>query len=694
MNLEKGFNNIIKYSFYLLFSLTPLVFCPLNYELFEYPKMMLVYALTAVIMSTWLGKTIVRGKLEIRRTPLDIPLMLYLVSSVLSTIFSLDRYTSLWGYYSRSHGGLISTISYILLYYAFVSNMDKKRAFKTIQILLVSAFLVAFYGILEHFGIDTQYWVQDVRNRVFSTLGQPNWLGAFLTAVIFIPLALLFEQLQKPEQKRVQFKIALYFLLYASYFLCLVFTNSKSAVLAFLITFVFFIIFAIFRERRFFKTGAILLFFTFLVYLLLGNKTYSYIKKSAMWLQIFTNKNVTAPPSLSKPDGTSKPFISESSEIRKVVWQGALEIWRHYPWLGSGLETFGYAYYNFRPQQHNLLSEWDFLYNKAHNEFLNILACQGLVGLITYLLIIITFVSWSAENLKAKFSLLPFAFLCGFLSILITNFFGFSVVITGLLFFFLPGFSFILTKEFKTLKIKFYEGSKSYVWPKTSLGGILLVLIVLLFNLYQRFQSDISFAKGEQFYKTNQLLAGLTSLQKAVQLNPKEALYHAYLSKTAAKLAVVYHEAESTESAKLSQQLSQLALLEIEETLVLNPVHLNFYKNRAEVYLLLSYLKPTLKSEAISSLIRASELAPTDPKILYNLGLLYEQDENYAQTASYYGKAVKLRPNYLEAQLRLAQVLLNTEQKDKAKEILEYVLEKIDPVNKEAKKMLEEVKNK
>ncbi|MBI2022770.1 hypothetical protein HYS97_02895, partial [Candidatus Daviesbacteria bacterium] len=180
---------ILRWSFYLLFFLTPLIFTPLNNELFEYNKMMFVYLLTSIITITWLIKMIQEKTLLIKRTPLDIPLMLFLASQILSTIFSIDTHTSIWGYYSRSNGGLLSIISYILLYYAFVSNFDKEQVIRFIKATLFGGLLVALYAIPEHFGVSpscvilTQQlradcWVQDVQSRVFATLGQPNWLAA------------------------------------------------------------------------------------------------------------------------------------------------------------------------------------------------------------------------------------------------------------------------------------------------------------------------------------------------------------------------------------------------------------------------------------------------------------------------------------------------------------------------------------
>jgi len=127
----------------------------------------------------------IRQKVIFKKTPLDIPLILFLAANLISFAFSIDKNMSLFGYYSRFNGGLFSLLAYSLLYWAFVSNLSGEEAFKIItRCLLPSTLIVSLYAILQHFGIDKNIWVQDVQNRVFSTLGQPNWLAAFLTAVM------------------------------------------------------------------------------------------------------------------------------------------------------------------------------------------------------------------------------------------------------------------------------------------------------------------------------------------------------------------------------------------------------------------------------------------------------------------------------------------------------------------------------
>src|SRR3989344_8741089 len=192
-------DKIIQYSFYLLFFLVPLILTPFNYELFEYNKMMAVYGLTMIILCAWVSKMILKGRLNLIRTPFDIPLFLFLVSQIISTLFSIDSHVSIWGYYSRFNGGLISIISYLVLFYAFVSNFPKEKISRLLKVILLSGLIVAAYGILERFGIDKDLWVQDVQNRVFSTLGQPNWLAAYLA--VLIPISIGFAIKSKSQDQ-------------------------------------------------------------------------------------------------------------------------------------------------------------------------------------------------------------------------------------------------------------------------------------------------------------------------------------------------------------------------------------------------------------------------------------------------------------------------------------------------------------
>src|SRR5262245_1355220 len=105
MNLLSFCTRTIEYSFYALLLLVPLVFAGNTSELFEFNKMWLTFGLTIIIMLCWLTKMVLQRKIIVQRTPLDIPLLLFFLSQIISTIFSLDQHISWWGYYSRFNGG-------------------------------------------------------------------------------------------------------------------------------------------------------------------------------------------------------------------------------------------------------------------------------------------------------------------------------------------------------------------------------------------------------------------------------------------------------------------------------------------------------------------------------------------------------------------------------------------------------------
>ena len=191
MDLENISKTIIRYCFYALFFLVPLVFTTENSELFELSKMWITWGLTVLISTAWITRMIAQKQFRVQRTPLDIPLMLFLASQIISTLFSLDMRISLWGYYSRFNGGLLSTISYIILYYALVSNLTIKSVRRILYASLLSGTLVVLWGLPAHFGVDptcyivrgsfdiscwTDQFVPTV--RIFSTLGQPAWMAA------------------------------------------------------------------------------------------------------------------------------------------------------------------------------------------------------------------------------------------------------------------------------------------------------------------------------------------------------------------------------------------------------------------------------------------------------------------------------------------------------------------------------------
>lgn len=670
-------NKIIRYSFYLLFFLTPLIFTPFNHELFEYNKMIFVYILTIIITTSWLIKIINHKSLIVNRTPLDIPILLFLGSQILSTIFSVDPHTSIWGYYSRSNGGFLSLISYLLLYYAFVSNFKAEEVLRFLKAALLGGLIVSLYAIPEHFGVSpscvilvqrasADCWVQDVSARVFATLGQPNWLAAYLAMLIF-PAIYFFLQ------AKTKLSLIAYSLLLIAYYLAFTFTYSRGATLGLITGFVIFLAFQLRVVKLNLQSRLVgLVFLTFIVInLFFGSAltgAFRLIKQSA------------PPPrpgiSLGTQTGTQlETGGTESGKIRLIVWQGALEIFKHYPLFGSGVETFAYSYYNFRPAPHNLVSEWDFLYNKAHNEYLNYLATTGIVGFGTYLAIIITFIVWSLKivmgkkNLITHNSLLITSLQASYLSYLIQSFFLFSVVTTALFFYLFPALAFLasdstksfqlpkklLTSHLPVLQAGFSLLTFIYRRPLyTLLTRIFLILLaVFLLSILGKFwMADTLFKSGSDYSEAGNPGQAYNYLTAATRLNSQEPLYLSELGFAAASASVALASDDATTSAQLKDE----AIEQTEKSLQISPKNISLLRTAIRTYYQLSILDPRFEDKTLKIIDQSIQLAPTDAKLYYNKGLVLLGFGKKREALEALKKAVELKPNYEDALRQLEEI--------------------------------------
>ncbi|KKQ31550.1 MAG: hypothetical protein US68_C0017G0002 [Candidatus Shapirobacteria bacterium GW2011_GWE1_38_10] len=634
--------SIIQFLYLSLFFFTPLIFTSLTSELFEVPKMYFVYFTTIFIVLfhflNW-----IRGETPLfSKNKLSIPLLIFFSSQLISTFFSVDPHTSIFGYYSRLNGGLLSFGSYSLLFLILPLYLTQKFRDKTINIFLISGFLVSTFGILEHFGVDKNMWVQDVQSRVFSTLGQPNWLAAYLC--ILLPFAL--DKFLK--SKIFSLKSFLFLFLVSNLYLCLLFTKSKSGIIAAIITIViYFILYFInnfknknsllfTREGR----GVSLIIFIFVILSLSINnpiKDYLFPQKISSSIDQNTTLNITP-----------------SEDLRKIVWTGSLDLWKRFPLFGTGPETFAYSYYWTRPASHNLTSEWDFLYNKAHNEYLNYLATTGSFGFLSYLFLIITILTITFIN--------PVVFV-SFVSILITNFAGFSVVITSLFFFLLPAFALTV------LPVKTDQKPKN----KLLYLPIVTLFLFAFIKLSSFFTADLAYNQSLNSLNRQQNITAQDFINVALYLRPQEAVYRSQASLIAAKL-----------------NQPELALSQSNLAISLSPASTNLWKERAQVFSFLSLVDPKYFNYAIDALEKCTRLAPTDAKTYFLLGKFYEAADKQDLAIKNYQQALFLKSNYDHTLFALGEIYFSQKNYSEAKKYFETTLI-YAPTNLDAQNYLDKI---
>jgi len=542
-----------------------------------------------------------------------------------------------------------------------------------------------------------------------------------------MPLSLSFlvnAKLNEIKSKTNQFPVSIFYFLFPSlFFLTLLFTRSRSGLIAFTIVDIAFWATLFFLSKRSTENKGLALKSNKLLFIIIHSvftccvffngigisNIDSWITARGLQQKFISiiNKEATQPKEsdIASPVGPAlETGGTESGEIRKYVWQGAINAWRSSPktfLIGTGTETFAWAFYGNKPIAHNLTSEWDFLYNKAHNEYLNFLATTGIFGLVSYLFFIGSFIYICIQMIhdqykklqKEKHNLsfdirhltLVIGIFMGWLSLLITNFFGFSVVITQLFFFLFPAAILIFTHDSEKARIE-----KSFTM-NSSLQKKLLALItgitsIAIAGVFLFWYADVQFAKGYRLNKAGQYAQGYAPLLLATTINPLEPLYH---DEYAIGLSALALAAATQEDATLAGTLAKRAITENEESIRISPNNVNFWKSKTKILYALADYNPSFRLFARDALITAEKLSPMDPKILYNLAIIVGQSGNIPEAIGYLKKAIEIKQNYRDAYYALYIFYNENKKPTEARQIIETYLNSVDSFDEEFKKLVE-----
>lgn len=718
---QSFYETAIKYLYYILFFITPFAVFPFNSELFEFNKILLIYTISILILGLWILRSMQEGSVYIRKTPFDIPLVIFLISQAVSTLFSIDRHTSFFGYYGRFNGGLLSTVTFVFLYYAFLSNMRMHAGIVIRRLFTLSgiaSIVVVLWGLPGTFNhdlscllftskFDNSCWTAQFKpaERMFSTLGQPNWLGAYLAITLFGSLYLLLT-----TDKRMMRFLATFSMLFS--YMGLLLSRSRSAlgslVPGFALIALYFLFIRLQRKKIPFGKSLHFLFAALggLVILTFVLKT-GIPKVDSILTFSFLNRQVekvvkTEPvqPAVTK---TTQDGVTDSLDIRKIVWEGALRLGNEYPLFGTGAETFGYAYYSVRPVAHNLTSEWDYLYNKAHNEYLNMFATTGWFGILSFIsmclafigILIRTFITQSGDNNRAK-QLLCLTLFSIFSSIIVTNFFGFSITVINIYWHFL----FIVAVVFCTPTPTAHDNRKQQPLSYMQIGIVLFLVLWLLNSVVSYWLADYKYAQSDIALKNNNSAAAVSLLQEALALRG-EHVYEDKLSYALAQYAsILAYQKKDSEMQQVIDVSEKLNL----QTIQNSSQNVLYWKTRVKNQFLFyqTSLDKKYLFTGLAALDELYKLAPTDPKIPYfsatYYSLLSDDEKNVTQKQLYQAKslesiekAIELKSNYADAYYLKVQLYKKYGNRSKAREVLEFYISEFAQDNPGLMKELQEL---
>jgi O-antigen ligase len=277
------------------------------------------------------------GRWPLRRSPVDLPLLLFAVLALASLLWAESpRHTwSLWGR-DFGRGALIA-----LLVFTHVTSLVRAR-----QVVIAFALGAAVCGVVGV--VQRIHHADAAQYRAFGTFGHPNHAADLLLAALILLLAL-------PGGRRAAWLRGLAALPMA---VTLFFTLSRAAWMG---TALAFVVFGLLRRRRLMFVGV---GFAALVVVLALVLPANYVGERIRGLIV--------------PDR----FVAALHD-RPAIWKGSLELIRERPIVGHG-----YGHKNFHHAWERLENRPDRLYGAAHNTVLHVVFETGLFGLALHLWIL------------------------------------------------------------------------------------------------------------------------------------------------------------------------------------------------------------------------------------------------------------------------------------------------------------------
>lgn len=267
--------------------------------------------------------------------------------------------------------GLLTHLCLILLFIVFNGIAYSKYLKVFINRIAIAGILVISYSIAQLVGLDPFKW-ESVNLHFFSTLGNPNFLSAYI-AIVTIPI------------------------LNFTYISVNILNGKIKFVLLFLIT----LCFTYLIYRTFSYQGFISLFASISVFILI----FLYKLRRKILLLVFTI--IVASGAIITLIGTlnigplAKILYKSSVTSRGDFFRSAINSGNSNFLNGTGFDSFGDYYLLYRDDVAGSRSNGEFT-DSAHNYFLDLYATQGFFGLAFYTLLTITTVVCFMRIIRAR----------------------------------------------------------------------------------------------------------------------------------------------------------------------------------------------------------------------------------------------------------------------------------------------------
>jgi len=641
-NYEKIWNIL-----FLLIIVLP-IFCVYKYVYnFTTNQTIIINFLTFTIFTYYIFLIIKEEKFIYSVNSLNFPILLFILIAVLSILVNNSFWVSLKYF--------INLLSLFLIYFFIINNIKTKDIFSfCLIIFFITASFVSIYLLIQYYGLDP--FLSDTK-RLTSTLGNRNYVSGYL-ALIF-PIAFSFFLIESKKRNKIFYETIL-LIIYTGIIVC----HTRAIWIA--------------------------LFFSLLlfVYLLSHFKINNILKDNKKWLiilfslfllitLIYSTDNPLNRSSITATERAVSAFDMQGSSLRTrlLIWNSTIDMIKDRPLLGSGLGTFPLHYLDYQA---------DFLQNnpdymqflgkaaEAHNEYLQIWAEMGIIGLLLFLLIIIIFYRTNLNSIKKlktiKGKIIIIGLISGVTVTLVHSIFSFPFHIpaVGAAFWFLIGLAvasedIFVKKEKGVGKINYHEinlnfpkNKNYYKFIKIPLIIIIVIFMIIIINALaiRPYRAELHLYEGRRWLIDKDYKNALPVISYARELDPHNGrVLHA--------LGATYYNLNEYHKSIYYLKEAKKFIIDVNTFYILG----------------LSYSKLNMFKEAEEELKQAIYLNPKFTEGYHYLGLLYFQKKDYSKAIEKWNKILEIEPDFSNKYIVLNNLGMVYEKKQMTDKALEYFLQ-------------------
>lgn len=592
----------------------PVFFLTSSTDAFVLPKQMLVIGTSSLCAILFAVKTIIEGKIKLRTTPFDLPVILLVAVGLISSILAVNK-----------PDAFIAFIPYLFtgLLFFVITNTIKNST--TLLVMIASLILggvaasaIAIMSFLKIYPLPFTY----TQTQNFSTFG--NMLDQAIYLALILPIS--------------------------AYFVHAMFTSvqlgKKTA--------------DPFSGTN--KTQA-----SAMSPLNLGFSISFVILLSGLAITAYQLVTTNKPLILPLESGFQTAFAAISQDSGRVFW-GFL--------FGSGPGTYLTDFTRFKPEAFNLDQNlWAFTFFRSSTYVLEVLATMGILGALAFLFLIARIIrekSFFLPVILAILSalLLPYSFTLVILFFVLVGIFAVIQAHNNPkhyeeieLFFVALKRGLLAVKPESEVK-HHAESANKYSKMLPILFFLLLagIITVPLYFAVNYFISDFTYQKSITAFAQNKAQETYRAQEDAIKRFPYRDLYYRGFSQT--NLAIATALAQRVQGDKPNEQDQQNIMALIQQAIgagknaaILSPQTSFNWTNLSNIYRNLIGFGEGAENFAISSIQQAIALDPKNPMLYVDLGGIYYQIEAYDDAIRQFQLAVSLKNDYANAYYNLGHAL-------------------------------------